>query len=61
MLDDLGLAGGLASLARSIGQIDVKVDLAETRLPDHIELALYGSRKNACRTSSSTRARRRHG
>jgi signal transduction histidine kinase len=41
VLDDLGLAGGLASLARSIGQIDVKVDLAETRLPDHIELALY--------------------
>ena len=41
VLDDLGLAGGLASLARSIGQIDVEVDLAETRLPDHIELALY--------------------
>ncbi len=41
VLDDLGLAGGLASLARSIGQIDVTVDLAETRLPDHIELALY--------------------
>jgi signal transduction histidine kinase len=41
VLDDLGLAGGLASLARSIGQLDVKVDLAETRLPDHIELALY--------------------
>ncbi|OBK70497.1 GAF domain-containing sensor histidine kinase [Mycobacterium sp. 1274761.0] len=41
VLDDLGLAGGLASLARSIGQIDVKVDLADTRLPDHIELALY--------------------
>ena len=31
VLDDLGLAGGLASLARSIPQIDVKVDLAETR------------------------------
>ena len=28
VLDDLGLAGGLASLARSIGQIDVQVDLA---------------------------------
>ncbi|OBA91259.1 ATPase, partial [Mycobacteriaceae bacterium 1482268.1] len=41
VLDDLGLAGGLASLARSIGQIDVKVELADTRLPDHIELALY--------------------
>jgi two-component system, NarL family, sensor kinase len=41
VLDDLGLAGGLASLARSIPQVDIKVDLADTRLPDHIELALY--------------------
>ena len=41
VLDDLGLAGGLASLARSIPQIGIDVDLVETRLPDHIELALY--------------------
>lgn len=41
VLDDLGLAGGLASLARSIGQVDVAVELADVRLPDHIELALY--------------------
>ena len=41
VLDDLGLAGGLASLARSIPQIGIEVDLAEIRLPDHIELALY--------------------
>ena len=41
VLDDLGLAGGLASLARSIPQIGIDVDLLETRLPDHIELALY--------------------
>ena len=41
VLDDLGLAGGLASLARSIPQIDLHVELADTRLPDHIELALY--------------------
>ncbi len=41
VLDDLGLAGGLASLARSIPQIGIDVDLAERRLPDHIELALY--------------------
>jgi two-component system, NarL family, sensor kinase len=41
VLDDLGLAGGLASLARSIPQIDMNVELADTRLPDHIELALY--------------------
>jgi two-component system, NarL family, sensor kinase len=41
VLDDLGLAGGLASLARSIPQLNLEVDLEETRLPDHIELALY--------------------
>ncbi|MEZ0340031.1 GAF domain-containing protein [Mycobacterium sp. pV006] len=41
VLDDLGLSGGLASLARSIPQIGIEVDLADTRLPDHIELALY--------------------
>jgi two-component system, NarL family, sensor kinase len=41
VLDDLGLAGGLASLARSIPQIGIDVDLAETRVPDHIERALY--------------------
>ncbi len=41
MLDDLGLSGGLASLARSIPRIPIDVDLAETRVPDHIELALY--------------------
>lgn len=41
VLDDLGLAGGLASLARSIPQIDVEVDLVDHRLPEHIEIALY--------------------
>jgi two-component system NarL family sensor kinase len=41
VLDDLGLAGGLASLARSIPGLDLEVELAETRVPDHIELALY--------------------
>ena len=41
VLDDLGLAGGLASLARSIPQVGIDVDLADTRVPDHIELALY--------------------
>ncbi|MDZ4269908.1 MAG: GAF domain-containing sensor histidine kinase [Mycobacterium sp.] len=41
VLDDLGLSGGLASLARSIPQVGIEVDLVDTRLPDHIELALY--------------------
>lgn len=45
VLDDLGLAGGLASLARSIPQAElglyIDVDVVETRLPDHIEIAIY--------------------
>jgi len=41
VLDDLGLTGGLASLARSIPAVDVDVELADARLPDHIEIALY--------------------
>jgi len=41
VLDDLGLAGGLASLARSMPQLDLQLDLSDARLPEHIELALY--------------------
>ncbi|WP_109559930.1 MULTISPECIES: GAF domain-containing protein [Mycolicibacter] len=41
VLDDLGLTGGLASLAQSIPQLTIELELAETRLPEHIELALY--------------------
>lgn len=41
VLDDLGLAGGLASLARSIPVLELTLDLAEDRLPEHIEIALY--------------------
>jgi signal transduction histidine kinase len=41
VLDDLGLAGGLASLAHSIPQIGLQVELADQRLPEHIEVALY--------------------
>lgn len=41
ILDDLGLAGGLASLARSTPQLDLDVDLADHRLPEHVEIALY--------------------
>ena len=33
VLDDLGLADGLTSLARSIGQLDIWVDAAECRFP----------------------------
>lgn len=41
VLEDLGLAGGLASLAASIPQVDLKLELADDRLPEHIEVALY--------------------
>lgn len=41
VLDDLGLAGGLSSLARSIPQIDVEVQVCDRRLPEHMEVALY--------------------
>jgi len=41
VLDDLGLAGGLASLARSVPQVEVSVELADDRLPEHVEIALY--------------------
>jgi len=41
VLDDLGLAGGLASLARSIPHLDMELELADVRLPEHIEIALY--------------------
>lgn len=41
VLDDLGLSGGLASLARSIPQPRIELELDEARLPEHIELALY--------------------
>ncbi len=41
VLDDLGLTAALASLARSIAQLDVRVDVVECRLPEHVEIALY--------------------
>lgn len=41
VLDDLGLAGGLASLARSLPAVEMTLDLDDIRLPEHVELALY--------------------
>jgi two-component system NarL family sensor kinase len=61
VLDDLGLAGGLASLARSIPGVDMEVDLDDTRLPDHIEIALYRIAQeclqNVVKHSNANRAR----
>ena len=41
VLDDLGLADGLASLARSIPQVEVGVVGTECELPEHVVIALY--------------------
>ena len=41
VLDDLGLAGGLSSLAASIPELEVEVNASEARLPEHVEIALY--------------------
>ncbi|MDQ3150579.1 MAG: GAF domain-containing sensor histidine kinase [Actinomycetota bacterium] len=41
VLDDLGLPGGLSSLARSLPDLVVNLDVAEHRLPEQHELALY--------------------
>lgn len=41
VLDDLGLAAGLESLARSIPQVAVSVDADELELPDHVATALF--------------------
>jgi two-component system, NarL family, sensor kinase len=41
VLDDLGLAGGLSSLVRSLPDLAVELDLAEHRLPEPHEVALY--------------------
>ena len=41
VLDDLGLAAGLESLARAVGQLVVRVDAADLDLPDHVATALY--------------------
>ena len=41
VLDDLGLRGGLASLAASTPEVDLELHLVDRRLPEHIEVALY--------------------
>jgi two-component system, NarL family, sensor kinase len=41
VLDDLGLAGALAALARGLPGVRAVLDLDERRLPEHVEVALY--------------------
>ena len=41
VLDDLGLGPGLESLARSVADVEVEVDVEPVELPAHVEAALY--------------------
>lgn len=41
VLDDLGLSGALAALAREMPGVDTTLALDERRLPEHVEVALY--------------------
>jgi two-component system NarL family sensor kinase len=41
VLDDLGLAAGLVSMARAIPSLQVDVDAPDIDLPEHIEAALF--------------------
>jgi len=41
VLDDLGLAASLASLARSFPQLDIETGAEPCRLPAHVETAVY--------------------
>src|SRR5690606_20540832 len=41
VLDDLGLADSLASLARSTAGVEIEVDVDECPLAEHVEIALY--------------------
>jgi two-component system NarL family sensor kinase len=41
VLDDLGLAASLESLARSVPQLDIQTDVQSCHLPAHVETAVY--------------------
>jgi signal transduction histidine kinase len=41
VLDDLGLAAALESLARSVPQLPVRVDVVQAAIPEHVATALF--------------------
>lgn len=41
VLDDLGLAAGLVSMARAVPNLEVEVDAQDLKLPDHVTISLF--------------------
>jgi len=60
VLDDLGLADGLASLARSVAKLAVQVDVADCDLSEHAQIALFRiaqeSLQNIVKHANATKA-----
>jgi two-component system, NarL family, sensor kinase len=61
VLEDLGLADALASLARSIGQVRVSITGSDCGLPEHVKIAMYRiaqeALQNVVKHANATQAR----
>jgi two-component system NarL family sensor kinase len=52
ILDDLGLAASLESLAHSFPQLDVQVSATQRRLAEHVETAIYRTAQEALQNTA---------
>ena len=59
MLDDLGLAAGLASLARDVPNLPIRVDAQDLPLPDHVATSLFRVAQEAVHNIVKHAARQR--